>query len=295
MSNFSDALAAGRFLVTTEQTPPKGADLGPWLERLQPLRGHVDAVNLTESSGASMAMSPIGVVPGLIGLGLHPILQILCRDRNRIALQGDLLAASALGVTSVVATSGDPIEAGDHRESSPVFDLDTMELLRVAAMLNAGTDMMGNALRGSTDFTCGALVNPGAADLDQELRRMELKAEAGARFFQTQAVYTPRVLERFMAGAQRLGLPVLAGFIVVKSAEMGRRLNRSLPGVSIPDAMIGELAAAEDRRPASVEISGRLLAELRPLCQGLHVIAVGWEDLLPQILDAAGVERRARS
>jgi methylenetetrahydrofolate reductase (NADPH) len=291
MPDFAEALASGRFLVTTEQTPPKGADLSGWLERVMVLRGQVDAVNLTESSGAVMTMSPIGAVPGLQAIGLQPILQITCRDRNRIALQADLLAAAALGVTSVVAMAGDPIEGGDHPQSQSVFDLDTIGLLTAARMLNRGSDMMGNELRGAPRFTCGAVVNPGATDLDLELRRMEQKAEAGARFFQTQAVYDPPAFERFMKKAGSLGVPVLAGFIVLKSGAMARRLNRSLPGVRVPDEIIRELDDATDRRATSIDVSGRILGRLSEMCQGLHIIAVGWETSIAEIVSGIGVKR----
>jgi methylenetetrahydrofolate reductase (NADPH) len=291
MPDFSEALSSGRFLITTEQTPPKGADLSGWLERVKVLQGRVDAVNLTESSGAVMTMSPIGAVPGLQAIGLPPILQLTCRDRNRIALQADLLAASALGVTSIVAMSGDLIEGGDHPQSQSVFDLDTIGLLTVAGMLNRGSDMMGNELRGAPRFTCGAVVNPGATDLDLELRRMEQKVEAGARFFQTQAVYDPSAFERFMVKAGSLGVPVLAGFIVLKSAAMAQRLNRSLPGVRIPNAIIRELEEATDRRAASIDVSCRILRTLSDMCQGLHIIAVGWEASIPEILAGIGLKR----
>jgi 5,10-methylenetetrahydrofolate reductase len=289
---FRDALASGRFLVTTEEPPPKGADLAPLLRRTERLRGWVDAINLTESSSAVMTMSPIGVVAGLLAQGHRPVLQITCRDRNRIALQADLLAAAAVGVREVVCMAGDPVADGDHLEATPVFDLDTTGLLRAVAGLNEGHDLAGNPLRGAPDFCIGAVANPGAADLDRELRHMEAKAEAGARFFQTQAVYDPPAFERFMARAGRLGLPVLAGYIVPKSGEMARRLNRTLPGVRVPDGFIARLDEAVDKAAVSVELSGRILEDLAPMCRGVHVIAVGWEERLPDILDAAGIARR---
>jgi 5,10-methylenetetrahydrofolate reductase len=288
---FIDVLASGGFLVTTEETPPKGADLTGFTERAAKLVGQVDAVNVTDSSAAVMTMSPLGAVPCLIDFGLEPVLQLSCRDRNRIALQGDLLAAAALGVSTIVCTSGDPMDGGDHPEARTVADLDTVELLWAAEGLNRGHDLAGKPLRSSTAFCCGAFVNPGAVDLDRELAWMERKAEAGARFFQTQAVYDPGRFEKFMNRAGRLNVPILAGFIVLKSGAMARRMNRSLPGVSIPDSLIRELDAAEDKPALSIEISGRVLRQLATSCRGVHLIAVGWESHLSAILDAAGISR----
>ncbi len=244
---FESVLASGRFLVTTEESPPKGTDLTGLLRRTEHLRGVVDAINLTESSSAVMTMSPIGLVPSLRAQGHRPVVQITCRDRNRIALQSDLLAAAALGASTVVCMTGDPIEGGDHVEARPVFDLDTVALLRAVGQLNDGFDLSGNALIGTPRFCLGAVANPGAADLDSELARMEAKAEAGARFFQTQAVYDPAAFERFMVRAERIGVPVLAGYIVPKSGDMARRMNRTVPGVLIPDEVIQRLDAASDR------------------------------------------------
>ena len=288
--DFARALDSGRFLITTEEPPPKGTDLTRFRARVEALVGVVDAVNLTESSAAVMTMSPVGVVPTLLDLGLHPILQMTCRDRNRIALQADLLAAAALGVKTVACMSGDPIAGGDHSEASPVFDLDTPALIRVTRTLSSGSDLSGAALHGAPSFCCGAVANPAADDIDREVARMQAKVEAGSRFFQTQAVYDPNVFEHFMARAGALAVPILATFIVPKSAAMARRINASVPGVRIPDNVIDELDRAVDTAAMAIEISGRIISELRPLCRGVHVIAVGWESRLPEILAAAGIQ-----
>jgi methylenetetrahydrofolate reductase (NADH) len=290
---FEEALTAGRFVVTTEEPPPKGADLTGFVARLRRLRGIVDAVNVTEASGAVMTMSPAGAVPALLSLGLHPILQMVCRDRNRIALEAELLAASALGVQTVSCMAGDPIAGGDDPDARPVFDLDTMGLLRAVRTLGGGHDSAGRPLTGAPSFFAGGVANPGAADLDAEVARMEQKVEAGARFFQTQAVYDADRFERFMAKADRLRVPVLAGFIVLKSGDMARRLNATLPDVSVPEPLIHELDVAADEAAASIDLSGRILARLKPACQGLHVIAVGWEARLPAVFAAAGLEASA--
>ena len=285
--DFAEALSSGRFLVTTEEPPPKGTDLSRFRARIEPLAGVVDAVSLTESSAAVMTMSPIGAVPALLELALHPILQITCRDRNRIALQADLLAAAAMGVRTVACMSGDPIAGGDHPDAAPVFDLDTPALIRATSTLASGRELSGAALHGAPSFCCGAVANPAVDDLELEVDRMRAKIEAGARFFLTQAVYDPKLFERFMARAGALGVPILATFIVPKSAAMARRMNASIPGVRVPDSIIEALDRAAPS--TAIELSGRIISELRPMCRGVHLIAVGWESRLPPILDAAGI------
>ena len=289
MPSFAEALTSGRFLVTAELTPPKGTDLSDLLRKAEMLRDWVDAFNLTDSASAIMTMAPIAAASALKQRGIEPILQVTGRDRNRIALQADLLAASALGVTTVLCMGGDPPGSGDHPEAKPVFDLDTTSLLRAVAALDAGKDMMGHPLKGAASLCAGAVANPGAADLDKELRRMEEKVAAGARFFQTQAVYEVEPFREFMARASGLGAPVLAGFIVLKSGDMARRLNAMLPGVSVPQALIDELDGAADRAAKLVEIGGRIIAGLKEACQGVHVMAIGWEARIPDILRAAGI------
>lgn len=293
MPSFADSLRSGRFLVTAELTPPKGTDLSDLIAKAEALRDRVDAFNLTDSASAVMTMAPIAAAVALKQRGMEAIMQVTGRDRNRIALQADLLAAAALGVSTILCMGGDPPTSGDHPEAKPVFDLDTMGLLRAVAALDAGKDLMGHPLKGAAHLCAGAVVNPGAADVDKELARMEEKVEAGARFFQTQAVYDAEAFERFMAKAQRFGVPVLAGFILLKSAEMARRLNATLPGVCVPQSLIDELEGAQDRPAKSVEIGGRIIGALRGLCQGVHIMAIGWEARIPAVLDAAGIGPRA--
>ena len=291
MPPFVESLKQGRFVVTTEELPPKGTDITPFIRRTRHLLGHVDAINLTEASGAIMTMSPLGMVPALIAQGHMPILQITCRDRNRIAIQGEILAAAALGVTAIVGMSGDPIEAGDTREAVAVNDLDTPSLLRAMSSLARGLDLGGNGLDGPAELLPGAVVNPGASDLDHELAWMEQKVEAGAQFFQTQAVYDPGAFERFMMRIDRLRVPVLATYVMPKSPEMARRMNRSIPGVHVPEAMIQLLDATEDKPACAIELSAPILSRLAASCQGIHLIAVGWEHRFSDILVAAGLAR----
>lgn len=291
MSHLSDVIDSGRFVITSELNPPKGTDLRPLFEKADMLKGAVDAFNLTDSHAAHMAMAPMTAAHLLRQRGIEPILQLTTRDRNRIALQSDLLGAYALGIENVVFMGGDPPTAGDHPDAKPVFDVYSSIMLRAARGMESGHDMSGNALHGNPRFCLGAVCNPGAGDLDEEVRRMEEKLEAGARFFQTQAVYEPAKFERFAHAVNGLGATVLAGIIPLKSARMARYMNTRVPGIRVTEALIKRIADARDRRKVSIEIAAGIASEVRDMCQGLHVMAIGWEDIIPEILDAAGVKR----
>jgi 5,10-methylenetetrahydrofolate reductase len=293
MSSFADAINSGKFLVTAELNPPKGTDLSDMMKKAELLRDYVDAFNLTDSASAIMTMAPIAAAAKLVQAGFEPILQVTSRDRNRIAVQGDLLANAALGVTTMVCMGGDPPGAGDHPDAKGVFDLDTLALLKAANSLNAGKDYMGNDLKGATSYKVGAVCNPGADDLDKEISRMGEKVESGATFFQTQAVYEPAVFAKFMARAKKFDKPVIAGFIILKSGNMAKRLNETLPGVSVPQALIDEMDAASDKSAKSIEIAGRVISEIKPMCRGVHLMAIGWENRIPAILEAAGIPKRS--
>ena len=288
MSSFTESLESDRSLVTCELNPPKGTDLVSVYDKAGLLSGWVDAFNVTDSAGSRMTMAPIAMAHLLLDRGFEPILQITCRDRNRLALQSELLAASALGIGNILCMSGDPPGAGDHPDAKAVFDIDAVALLRAVQSLGSGSDMSGNELRGTPEINAGAVVNPGVDDLDKEVRRMEEKIEAGGAFFQTQAVYEPATFERFMNAARRFNVPILAGLIVLKSARMARNLNANLPGVHVPEGIIAELETADSRQDKSVEISARIIREIRPMCRGVHIMAIGWESRVPEILDAAG-------
>jgi 5,10-methylenetetrahydrofolate reductase len=291
MNRFESALASDRPVVTCELNPPKGTDLGALYEKASLLDSRVDAFNVTDSAGSTMTMAPIAAAHLLMDRGIEPILQITGRDRNRIAVQSELLAAAALGVRNVLCMSGDPPGAGDHPDAKAVFDIDAIAIVKAISSLTGGADMSGGELSGTPDLNPGAVANPGADDLDKELRRMEEKIEAGAAFFQTQGVYDPASFETFMKAADRFGVPVIAGIIVLKSARMARYLNANLPGVHVPDAIVAALDGAKDRRKKSAEISAGLARELSAMCRGVHVMAIGWESEVPGILDAAGLSR----
>lgn len=287
MSKLAAAVEAGKFVVTSELTPPKGADLGALIDKALSLKDTVDAFNLTDSHAARMAMAPMAAAHLLLDQGIEPIVQMTTRDRNRMALQADMLGAYALGVRNVVFMGGDPPTNGDHPEAKPVFDLASSTVIEAAKALNAGTDMMGNALSGTPELFLGAVVNPGADDLDTEIRRLGEKREAGARFFQTQAVYEPAAYERFIRAIEGMDVFLLTGIIPLKSVKMATYMNEKVPGVNIPAALIEEISSAEDRKATSVAQAARIIREVRPMAAGVHVMAIGWEDLIPDILEAS--------
>ena len=286
---FSESLKSGKFVVTTELNPPKGTDLRTLFRDAESLNAMVDAFNLTDSPGANMAMAPIAAAHLMRDRGIEPILQVTGRDRNRIALEGEILAAAALGINNVLCMSGDPPGRGDHPDAVGVFDLKAETLLEAVSSINSGSDMYGNKLKGTPSIFAGAVANPGADDLDTELARMEEKVRMGASFFQTQAVYDASTFATFMDTARGFGVPVLAGMIVLKSARMARFLDEKLPGVSVPGRIIDEMDSATVPSEAGVEITSRLIRDVRDMCDGTHIMAIGWESRIPAILTSAGL------
>ncbi len=277
MDHLREQLKAGKFVITTEMEPPKGTDLSRFLSEAQPLKGRVDAVNVTDNQRATMRLSSLGACTWLAQEGLEPILQVTCRDRNRIAIQSDLLAAWTLGIRNVLTMTGDPVEAGDHPAAKPVFDLNSTGLLRVIAQLNAGNDHAGHPLEGGTDFFCGSTVNPCIEPFEPELQRFREKAEAGARFFQTQAIFDLEAFASFVEFARRLPVYIIAGLIPLRSAKMARFLNEKVPGIHVPATMVEELERASDPREKGLEIAVKLVEALKPLCHGIHLMIVGKE------------------
>lgn len=280
---------SGKFAVTSEIGPPKGVDIKAMLEDAELLRGKVDALNVTDQQSSVMRLGSLAVCHTLKERGLEPVFQITCRDRNRIALQSDLLSAYVLGIENVLCLTGDHISLGDHPGAKPVFDLDSVSLLHAASELQQGRDLAGQKLRGSPDFCLGAVVTPGANPLEPQIMKMEKKVKAGAQFFQTQAVYDPRRFEEFMNQVKYLNVPVMVGIVLLKSAGMARFMNRNVAGVYVPENLIDEMDEAEDRGQKSIEIAGRLIREMKDMCQGVHIMPIGWEKKVPAVLEAAGL------
>ncbi len=287
---FKEKLAAGKFLVTSEIGPPKGIDTKQILEEAEALRARVDAINVTDLQSSVMRLGSLAVSSLLVQRGLEPVYQLTCRDRNRLALQSDLLSAAALGIENVLILTGDHPVLGDHPEAKPVYDLDSVQLLQVVKSLEKGFDMKGNKLEGGAPkFCAGAAVNPGADPIEPQIIKMEKKAEAGAQFFQTQAVYDIKVFEHFLSKVRHLKIPILAGIVLLKSGNMARYMNKNVAGVSVPDGLIKEMDEAKDKPAKSIEIARRLILELKPMCQGIHIMPIGWNRLVAEILTASGL------
>jgi len=283
MSLLARQLAAGKFTVTAEVAPPKGADLAPVLAVAARLQG-VTAVNVTDNQGANMRLCALVLAGELQRRGIETVLQVTCRDRNRVALQSDLLGAAALGIENLLILSGDHSKFGDHPDARPVFDLDSVQLLDVVAGLMQGHDMAGKPLAGAPRFFPGAAVNPAAEPFELVLQKVRKKAESGARFFQTQSVFSRVELERLRQAVTPLGVPVLAGVLLVRSAKMARFLNANIPGMRVPETLIARLEQAADPLAEGMAIARETVGWARELCQGVHLMTLGFEERIPEIL-----------
>jgi 5,10-methylenetetrahydrofolate reductase len=286
-----DAIASGKFIVTAEVAPPKGIHLEHMIEaEAEPCRGRVDGINVTDLQSAAMRASSFAACLKLKQAGFDPIMQMVCRDRNRLSLQSELISAAAFGIDEVLCLTGDYTTLGDHPESKPVFDLDSVQLIHACVRLNEGYDLAGNELEGEPpSILPGCVVNPGANPLEPQLMKLHKKVAAGAKFVQTQAVYDPELFANFMRQVGDIGIPILAGIVMLKSAGMARYMNKNVAGVMVPDEMIDRMKTAEDKVATSIEITVELVKGLRPLCQGLHFMPLGWNQHVPPVLDACGL------
>jgi methylenetetrahydrofolate reductase (NADPH) len=286
------AARAGQFLVTAEVMPPKGGNADHMLAMGQRLKGRVHAVNVTDGSRAVMRMSSWAAALLLQQQGVEAVCQMACRDRNRIALQADLMGVHALGLRNVLALTGDPVKAGDHPEARGVFDLESVRLLKLMAKLNYGVDSHDKPLPdGVLDLFAGAAVDPQSRSWSGLQRRFAAKVEAGAQFFQSQLITDFDRLAKFMDQvAAPYDRPVLAGIFLLKSAKNANFINRNVPGAHIPQAIVDRLAAAADPLQEGVQIAAEQVRLARDLCQGVHLMAVRREDLIPQILDLSGID-----
>jgi 5,10-methylenetetrahydrofolate reductase len=291
--SFKSALDSGKFVVTAEIGPPKGTDVKEMLHHAEMLKGKLDAVNVTDNQSAVMRICSMAICKLLLDMGHEPIFQMTCRDRNRIGLQSDLLGASVLGVKNVLCMTGDHPNAGDHKEAKSVYDVESVQLLGIVDSLNRGKDMMGNEMKGATDFFQGAVVTPEANPLDPQLMKFEKKVKAGAKFFQTQAIYDIEAFKGFMEFAGKFPVKVLAGIVLLKSAGMATYMNKFVPGIRVPQELIDELKAAgkENALDAGINIAARHIKQLKDeqICDGVHIMAIGAEDKVPAIMKRAGL------
>jgi len=292
-SNLEKVLEGGYFAVTAEVGPPKGTDIKEMIHHMELLKGKLAAVNVTDNQSAVMRICSLAVCKVAMEHGVEPILQMTCRDRNRIGLQSDLLGASILGIKNVLCMTGDHVSAGDHKGAKPVYDIESVQLLKAVDGLNNGKDMSGNELKGATDFFQGAVVTPEASPLEPQLMKFDKKVKAGAKFFQTQAIYDIEKFKEFMKHARKFPVKILAGFVVLKSVGMANFLNNNVPGIRVPQALIDELKAAgkEKALDTGMNITARHIKQLKDekICDGVHIMAIGMEDKVPMIMERAGL------
>ena len=283
----------GQFVVTAEVGPPKGIHIDHLVEEATTYLSGITAVNITDNQSSVMRMGSLPTCVALKNAGLTPIFQITCRDRNRIGLQSDLLGAAMLGIDNILCLTGDHTTLGDHPGAKPVFDLDSVSLLHTVSQLEKGVDLGGNPLVGEPPkFAKGAVVSPCSDSVDAQLAKMERKVMAGADYFQAQAVFEPEKFIRFMEQAKQFGKPVQLGVIIPKSAGMAKFMNNNVAGIHVPQEMIDALAADKERAKAGitgVEIAAKIIKECKPYCQGVHIMALGWESKVPELLKLAEI------
>ncbi len=285
MTRLSEALAGKEFVITAELSPRKGTLVTNFIKTVHALQGKVHAINITDNQRAIMRMSSLAASYLVLREGMEPIYQITCRDRNRLAIQSDLIGASALGIKNVLALTGDHPSVGDSPEAKPVFDLDATTLLHTITRLNAGSDLDGHPLKGATDLFPGAALTPQTEPLEPVLLTMERKISAGARFFQTQPVFDMDAFRSFATLTGRFGTPVIVGILLLHSAQQAQDLNAGVPGIKIPDVMIRRLGEAADPRREGIDIAAELIRSARNIAQGVHIMTVGQEKDLPVLLE----------
>lgn len=287
--SLKEAILKGDFAVTCEIGPPKGTDTKEIYETAEMLLGLVNGINVTDLQSSVMRLGSLTTCHILRDLGHDPVFQVTCRDRNRLALQSDILSAYVLGIRNILSLTGDHVTVGDHPQAKPVYDLDSVSLLYTISKLEEGYDLAGNELKGKPSFFKGAVVNPGAdteASLNLQLIKMQKKIEAGAEFFQTQAVFDDAVVEKFMEKIDKLNIkvPVMIGVILLKSEKMANYMNKNVPGIFVPKRIIDKMANTNDKVSMCLEILYDLITKIKPICAGVHIQALGWEKHVPTLI-----------
>ncbi len=292
---FRETLKTKDFVVTAEAAPVKGSNVSKMMQDTELLRDKVDALNVTDNQSSVMRYPSLGTCLLIKEHGGEPVLQITCRDRNRLAIQADLLFGYSRGVNNVLCLTGDSIDVGDHKEAKPVFDLDSVQLIHLVHTMNSGTDFAGNELDGRTDFCVGASATPSADPIEPQLIKVEKKLEAGIDFIQTQAVYDLDELRSFVEFVRKAdrNVKVLAGIVPVVGAKMAQYMNDNVPGIFVPQHLIDELSQAPKGTGVSkgIEIAARMIRQMKEekICDGVHIMFIGREERVPEILEGAGL------
>lgn len=279
----------GDFVITVEITPPKGPEITSMVSKLKELKKMVDAVNFTDNPSGKMRMCSLAACKISLDLDFEPVLQMTCRDRNRIGIQSDLLGAHALGIRNLLVMTGDHPILGDHKEAKPVYDIDSSILLKLVNNLNNGLDINGNKLNGKTEFFYGAVVNPNAEPFAPQLKRFEQKLKMGAEFFQTQMIFEIEKLERFMDYAAKFNTKVIAGIVMIRSKKMLHYLTSKIPGVVMPAWLIEKIEGLkdEDVEKFGVDFAARLILNImeQKICQGIHIMAFSKVEEVKNLLN----------
>ncbi len=297
-NGFREALKSGKFIVTSEIGPPKGTHIEKMCHHIDILKDKVDAINVTDHQSSVMRFPSLGGCLHIKEQGGEPILQMTCRDRNRMALQADLLLAYTRGVRNVLCLTGDAVPVGDNKEAKGVFEFDSTQLLRMVRQMEKGKDMGGNDLDGAVEFCLGAIVTPEAKPIEPQLIKFEKKVQAGAEFIQTQAIYDLENFSKFMTYARKFPIKILAGIVLLTSAKMAKYMSENVPGIFVPQNLIDEMAGAPKGQALNkgIEIAGRMIKALKDnsICDGVHIMAIGKEEAVPDILATAGLNGHAK-
>lgn len=281
---FQEKLQSGKKVITAEITPPREGNPQHFVELARKLKPHFDALNVTDNQRALMRMSNLASAALLVREGVEAIYQLTCRDRNSLALQSDLLGAQALGIKNVLCLTGDAVKAGHFTEAKGVFEFESVGLLKMVGQMREGLDSAGKALESKLQIWPGAVVNPTVKAPIVQIKRMERKIEAGASFFQTQAVFSHQVMEEFLKMIQHLKVPVIAGVLVVRSLKTAKFLQEKVPGVFVPQELFDRLEKAEDQSAAGIKYASELSQKLLGMCQGVHLMAIKNEEVLIDIV-----------
>lgn len=287
MSRLRNALERGEFVITGEVAPPLGTDMSAMMRSVELLGPVTHALNVTDNQGATLHLSSLAASRAVLDAGFEPIFQQTCRDRNRLALQSDLLAAATLGLQNVLIVTGDDPRGGDHPQAKGVFDLDSTQLIEIAAAMNEGRDMLGREMAGATDFYIGAAAFPEAEPFDIQSMRAVSKIESGARFFQTQAIMD---VERFAAAVEVWrphGVKIIAGILLLKSARVIEFINTRLAGLMVPDELAERIGGADDPFEESVIVATEQVRAVRDLADGVHIMPLGADAAVKRILRGA--------
>lgn len=295
MTNLATKLSSGKKVFTAEVTPPKGAGIKKLLERAMLLKDRIDALNVTDCQRALVRMSSLAACKILQEHGIEAVLQMTCRDRNTIALQADLMGASALGVHNLLCLTGDPVKVGDSTQSKPVFEVETLKLLQIVQRLQAGRDQNDHKMNAPTKFFVGAVVNPSVAQGTGQLNRMGQKIERGAKFFQTQANYDLEDLNLFLDAAKPFNTKILIGVLVLHSYETAKFIHENIPGIRLPESLLERLRDSADPRRTGVEFAVETMRIAADRCAGFHLMTIREEELILEVMDAYEIAEKNRS